>query len=83
MWAHPGCAVPSALQTLDRTLCAVVRGQRDRHTEGEREPARQTETNTELHASVQAKYPLKAINILKAHGKSAKESRMIDGYVPP
>ena len=46
----------------------------------ERDPARQTETNTEMHASVQAKYPLKAINILKAHGKSSSESRLITGY---
>jgi T-complex protein 1 subunit alpha len=28
----------------------------------------------------QAKYPLKAINILKAHGKSSMESRRISGY---
>jgi T-complex protein 1 subunit alpha len=28
----------------------------------------------------QAKYPLKAINILKAHGKSSLESRRISGY---
>eukprot|EP00049_Salpingoeca_infusionum_P017594 m.353577 g.353577 ORF g.353577 m.353577 type:complete len:558 (+) comp16801_c0_seq1:250-1923(+) len=27
-----------------------------------------------------AKFPVKAVNILKAHGGSAKESRLIDGY---
>lgn len=26
------------------------------------------------------RYPVSAINILKAHGKSAKESRLLDGY---
>jgi hypothetical protein len=26
------------------------------------------------------RYPVSAINILKAHGKSARESRMLDGY---
>ena len=29
---------------------------------------------------VQVKYPVSAINILKAHGKSARESRLLDGY---
>ena len=33
-----------------------------------------------VNASGEAKYPLKAINILKAHGKSANESRRINGY---
>eukprot|EP01116_Phalansterium_solitarium_P013515 TRINITY_DN3089_c0_g1_i1.p1 TRINITY_DN3089_c0_g1~~TRINITY_DN3089_c0_g1_i1.p1 ORF type:complete len:546 (+),score=244.84 TRINITY_DN3089_c0_g1_i1:72-1709(+) len=33
-----------------------------------------------VNAVGEASYPVKAVNILKAHGKSAKESQFIDGY---
>lgn len=33
-----------------------------------------------VNSKGKAKYPVKSVNILKAHGGSAKESRFIDGY---
>ena len=39
-----------------------------------------TAVRSEDEATGRVRYPVSAINILKAHGKSAKESRMLDGY---
>lgn len=33
-----------------------------------------------VNSQGKVKYPIKAINVLKAHGKSALESRLLDGY---
>jgi chaperonin GroEL (HSP60 family) len=33
-----------------------------------------------IDPSGNVKYPIKAISILKAHGKSAHDSQLIDGY---
>ena len=39
-----------------------------------------TSVRSQDEATGRVRYPVSAINILKAHGKSAKESRMLDGY---
>ncbi|PSC75680.1 T-complex 1 subunit alpha [Micractinium conductrix] len=39
-----------------------------------------TAVRSENAATGSVRYPVSAINILKAHGKSARDSRMLDGY---
>jgi T-complex protein 1 subunit alpha len=33
-----------------------------------------------VNSKGEEKYPIKSINILKAHGKSSKESMLVDGF---